>query len=66
MLKVILKDTVAGLGKAGDVKQVKVPGTDKTLPYDSLKRLGIGHAVLDTSQAVAIGAYVFALGQLDA
>lgn len=50
----------------GDVKQVKVPGTDKTLPYDSLKRLGIGHAVLDTSQAVAIGAYVFALNHLDA
>ncbi len=50
----------------GNVKQIKVPGTDKTLPYDSLKRLGIGHAVLDTSQAVAIGAYVFALNQLDA
>lgn len=50
----------------GNVKQVKVPGTGKTLPYDSLKRLGLGHAVLDTSQAVAIGAYVFALRQLDA
>lgn len=50
----------------GNVKQIKVPGTDRTLPYDSLKRLGIGHAVLDTSQAVAIGAYVFALSQLDA
>ncbi|MEN6333902.1 MAG: ROK family protein [Phycisphaerales bacterium] len=50
----------------GNVKQIKVAGTDKTLPYDSLKRLGIGHAVLDTSQAVTIGAYVFALSQLDA
>ena len=50
----------------GNVKRIKVPGMDKTLPYDSLKRLGIGHAVLDTSQAVAIGAYVFALNQLDA
>ncbi|NQV35814.1 MAG: ROK family protein [Phycisphaeraceae bacterium] len=49
----------------GSVKQLTIPGTDKTLPYDSLKRLGIGHAVLDTSQAVAIGAYVFALNQLD-
>jgi glucokinase len=50
---------------AGSVKQLTIPGTDKTVPYDSLKRLGIGHAVLDTSQAVAIGAYVFALNQLD-
>ncbi len=50
----------------GSVKQLTIPGTDKTLAYDSLKRLGIGHAVLDTSQAVAIGAYVFALNQLDA
>ena len=49
----------------GTVKQLTIPGTDKTVPYDSLKRLGIGHAVLDTSQAVAIGAYVFALNQLD-
>ncbi|MBN1851220.1 MAG: ROK family protein [Pirellulales bacterium] len=49
----------------GNVKQIKVPGTEKNIPYDSLKRLGIGHAVLDTSRAVAIGAYVFALNQLD-
>ncbi len=49
----------------GSVKQLTVPGTHKTVPYDSLKRLGIGHAVLDTSEAVAIGAYVFALNQLD-
>jgi glucokinase len=49
----------------GTVKHLTIPGTDKTVPYDSLKRLGIGHAVLDTSQAVAIGATVFALSQLD-
>jgi glucokinase len=50
----------------GNVKQITVPGTSKSIPYDSLKRLGIGHAVLETSRAVAIGAYVFALNQLDA
>jgi glucokinase len=49
----------------GDVQQIKVPGTDKTVPYDSLKRLGIGRAALDTSQAVSVGAYAFALNQLD-
>jgi glucokinase len=50
----------------GRVKQITIPGTDKTMPYDSLKRLAIGHAVLDTSEAVSIGAYVYALNQLDA
>lgn len=50
----------------GKVKEITIPGTDKTMKYDSLKRLGIGRAVLDTSQAVAIGAYMFALNQLDA
>lgn len=49
----------------GSVKQITVPGSDKTMPYDSMKRLGIGHAALDTSEAVAVGAYVFALNQLD-
>ena len=49
----------------GDVKEITVPGTDKIMKYDSKKRIGIGHAVLDTSQAVSIGAYVFALDKLD-
>ncbi len=49
----------------GEVTEIKVPGTDKTVMYDSQKRLAIGPAVLDTSKAVSIGAYVFALDQLD-
>ena len=49
----------------GIVKKIKVPGTDKTVPYDSMKRLGIGLAVLDTSHAVSVGAYAFALNELD-
>jgi glucokinase len=51
---------------AGSVKEITVPGTTKTLKYDSLKRLGIGHAVLDTSKAVSVGAYMYAIQQLDA
>ena len=50
----------------GDVKDIVVPGTQQTLRYDALKRLGIGHAVLDTSKAVSVGAYVYAIHQLDA
>ena len=50
---------------AGQVKEITIPGTDKTMKYDSMKRLGIGRAVLDTSHAVSVGAYAFALNQLD-
>jgi glucokinase len=49
----------------GKVKEIAVPGTRKTLKYDSLKRIGIGPAVLETSHAVSIGAYAYALNQLD-
>ncbi|MBN2512279.1 MAG: ROK family protein [Sedimentisphaerales bacterium] len=50
---------------AGSVKTIKVPRSQKTLQYDSMKRLGVGRAVLDTSMAVSIGATVFALNELD-
>lgn len=50
---------------SGNVKEITVPGTDKIMKYDSMKRLGIGTAVLDTSHAVSVGAYAFALNQLD-
>lgn len=49
----------------GKVREITIPGTQKTMKYDSLKRLGIGRAVLDTSQAVSVGAYAYALSQLD-
>lgn len=50
---------------AGQVKEILVPGTQKTIRYDAMKRLGIGRAVLDTSRAVSVGAYAYALSQLD-
>jgi glucokinase len=50
---------------AGNVKEIQVPGSKKTIQYDSLKRIGIGPAVLDTSKAVSVGACVYALNQLD-
>ena len=51
---------------AGQVKEVTVPRSRRTLQYDSLKRLGIGRAALDTSKAVSVGACRYALQQLDA
>ena len=49
----------------GEVKDIVVPGTDTVVKYDSQKRIGVGMAVLDTSYAISVGAYAFALNQLD-
>ncbi|MEP4078352.1 ROK family protein [Haloferula sp.] len=49
----------------GDTRTITVPGTDRTLQYDPMPRIGVGMSRLGTSEAVAIGAYAFALNQLD-
>jgi glucokinase len=49
----------------GDARQVPIPGSDQTITYDPLKRIGIGTSVLGTSEAVGIGAYTFALHEID-
>lgn len=49
----------------GNTTEIKVPFSDKRIKYDSLKRIGVGVSRLGTSQAVAIGAYAFALNALD-
>jgi glucokinase len=49
----------------GDLKEVKVPGTDKKVQYDPLARTGVGISKLGASKAISIGAYAFALNALD-
>ena len=49
----------------GDSRTITIPGTDRTLQYDPMPRIGVGMSRLGTSEAVAIGAYAFALNQLD-
>jgi len=49
----------------GDYKELPVPGTDRTVLYDPVKRIGIGKSKLGTSKAVAFGAYAYALHRLD-
>ena len=49
----------------GDAREIPVPGTTRTVQYDSLQRIGIGITRLGTTEAIAIGAYAFALKQLD-
>ncbi len=48
----------------GEKKTITIPGTNKTITYDPLKRTGVGISRLGTSKATAIGAYAFALSQL--
>ena len=49
----------------GETRTIQVPGSERTVQYDSLQRLGVGMSRLGTSEAVALGAYSFALQQLD-
>ncbi len=49
----------------GETKQIAIPGSHETLAYDPLKRIGVGTSVLGTSKAVGIGAYAFALHEID-
>ena len=46
-------------------KQIAIPRSNKTINYDVSKKIGIGISILDTSEAVALGAYAFALQKLD-
>ena len=45
--------------------QVPIPGTSKTVLYRKEKKTGILTSMLGTSEAVSIGAYAYALAQLD-
>ena len=49
----------------GEVKKVKVYGEDRYVDYDSRKRIGIAISKLGASKAVSVGAYAFALSELD-
>jgi len=47
-------------------REVRVPGSERTVPYDPEKRTGVGLTRLGTSRAVSLGAYAFAVKKLDA
>lgn len=48
----------------GEAVKVVVPGTNKTVDYDPLKRVGIMVSKQGTNRSVAMGAYVYALNHL--
>lgn len=49
----------------GDPRRVPVPGTDGAVLHDPGKRVGVGLSSLGTSRAISLGAYAFALAELD-
>lgn len=50
---------------AGETREIPVPGTTRTVRHDALARTGVGISRLGTSEAINLGAYAFALRQLD-
>lgn len=48
----------------GDKREITVPGGNRKIAYDPLRRTAVGISRLSTSAAVAIGAYAFALAKL--
>lgn len=50
----------------GEERQIKVYGSERTVAYDPMKRVGIIMSKLGASKAISIGAYSFALSQIDA
>jgi glucokinase len=49
----------------GEVREVRVPQSGRTIQFDPMRRTAVGLSRLGTSQAVAVGAGTFALRQLD-
>jgi glucokinase len=46
-------------------EEITIPGTNKKLFYNATKKLGVGVSTLGTNKAVSMGAYAYALDQLD-
>lgn len=49
----------------GSSTLVPIPGTDKMTNYNSEKRIGVAVSKLGASKAIALGAYAFALNEMD-
>ena len=49
----------------GEQRELKVYGSERTVSYDPEKRIGIVFSKLGASRAVSLGAYAFALNELD-
>ncbi len=50
----------------GEMRPLQVYGSDRFVAYDPQKRIGVAISKLGASRAISVGAYAFALSQLDA
>ena len=50
----------------GSAREIKVYGSDRTVTYDPQKRIGVMISKIGAPKATSVGAYDFALAQLDA
>lgn len=50
----------------GNIREVNVPFSNRTITYDETARVGIGLSKLGASKAIALGAYAYAIWQLEA
>lgn len=49
----------------GEQRQLQVYGTDRYVTYDPQKRVGVGISDIGASMAISVGAYSYALSQID-
>lgn len=49
----------------GSSTEIVIPGTSKTVRYEAEKKTGVITSALGASKAIALGAYAFALNQID-
>ncbi|MDE6403725.1 MAG: ROK family protein, partial [Muribaculaceae bacterium] len=49
----------------GNTKTINVRGTNLTVDYDDMKRIGVTFSKLGASRAISAGAYAFALSKID-
>ena len=49
----------------GEARKLKVYGSDDEVVYDPQKRIGIMRSKIGASKAISLGAYAFALSELD-
>jgi glucokinase len=47
-----------------DVREITVPGSGRRVRYDASRRIGVGLSRLGTTEAIGLGAYALAVGEL--
>ncbi|MDA3853508.1 MAG: ROK family protein [Bacteroidales bacterium] len=50
---------------SAEVKMISVTGTDTLFPYEAKRKIGVALSTIGASEAIALGAYAFALNSLN-